>query len=109
MTFYVTNSTSNSQTLYKNVLIKDGIATANFTNDSLPDEYTVSVAFPSPFEILNINAEVNLSKNYSINPTNNNSPQDTNLITSKITTYPLSGVYYEVKLTDSKGIPLNGQ
>ena len=115
ITFFLNDiSTSNPQNnTYKKVLIKNGVAIADFRDDySLFKDSgnVITAVFPGLSENVNKNPKIELNINdedipiYS-NTTNSEDIQinsNTTLIASKLTTYPLSDAYLSAKLVDSK-------
>lgn len=104
ITFFLNDfSTSNPQNnIYKQALMKNGVATVDFR-----DNYTlfktsnnvITAVFPGLSENIKNNPNIALNINDEDIPIN----QATELIASKLTTYPLSEGYFSAKLIDSKG------
>lgn len=94
--------------IYRNVLIKKGVGTADFRSVYYSFKSTgnvVTAVFPGISErvINNCHAQLKIKDSaIPINPT-------TKLTSSKITTYPLSGKYLSAKLVNSKGKAIAGQ
>ena len=94
--------------IYKKVLIKNGVATADFRDvfsDFLASGNIIAVAFPGVSEYVKNNPLITFNVKDSDIPIN----PVTSLSSSKLTTYPLSDSYLSVKLIDSKGRPISGQ
>lgn len=115
--FYMTfalNSQLNKS--YQNVLIKNGIATADFNNISSSfDNTSVIAIFPSTIEKIHVNNEIylvsedNTSFPFPENKINVFDLISSTLLSFKLTTYPLSDVNFEAKLMDINGNPLSNQ
>lgn len=97
-----------SSDIYRNVLIKNGVGTADFR--SVYDSFKLSgnvltAVFLGISERVNNNCHAQLKIKDSDVPIN----PSTKLTASKLTTYPLSDKYLSVKLLNSKGKPISGQ
>lgn len=104
---FILNDHSTSQ-ISKKALIKDGIATVDFRDDYSSFESSdnvITAVFPGLSENADRNPSIKLKINDSDIPIN----PSTELIVSKLTTYPLSDEYYSAKLVDSKGNPIANQ
>ena len=94
--------------IYRNVLINNGMGIADFRSDYALFKSTgniITAVFPGVSEKVERSAFVQLNvadSNLPINPA-------TKLTASKLTTYPLSGSYLTVKLTNSKGNAISNQ
>ena len=97
-----------SGNLYRNVLIKNGVGTADFRSDYSsfkPTSNVVTAVFPGLSEKVERSSFVQLSISDSKIPID----PKTKLTVSKLTTYPLSDEYLAVKLTNSKGKAISNQ
>lgn len=94
--------------IYKQVLIKNGVATADFRDifsSFATSGNIITVAFPGLSEYVKNNVLMTFNVKDSDIPIN----PATSLSSSKLTTYPLSDSYLSAKLVDSKGRPISGQ
>lgn len=94
--------------IFKRVLLKNGVGQADFRSVYSSFNSTgnvITAVFPGTSERVEYNAYVQLNvrdADIPINPA-------TKLISSKLTTYPLSDKYLSVKLVDSKGNAIPSQ
>ena len=111
MIFFLNNCTTitpQQNDVYKKVLMKNGVATADFR-----DVYylfnssgnVITAVFQGLSEFIKYNLFSTLDVNGSHIPIN----PSTSIVASRITTYPLSDIYYSVKLVDSKGRAVSGE
>jgi hypothetical protein len=108
ITFYLNDYSNSQENICKKVLIKNGVATADFRDSySLfeKSDNVVTAVFPGISDKVNHNPFVQLKINDSDIPIN----PATDLIVSKLTTYPLSEGYFSAKLVDCNGNPIAGQ
>lgn len=111
ITFFLnnfTNANPSENDTYKNVLIENGIAVADFTDiysEFKTSGNVITAVFPglSDNVINRVYAQLNVSdSNVPIDPS-------TKLIASKLTTFPLSDSYFSVKLVNIKGNAISNQ
>lgn len=111
ITFFLNNSTlttPNENTIYKTVLIKNGVAVADFTDvysEFKTSGNVITAVFPGLYDNIKnrVSAQFNVSDaNIPIDPA-------TKIVATKLTTYPLSDAYFSAKLVDSKGNAISKQ
>lgn len=97
-----------SGNIYRNVLIKNGVGTADFRSDYSSFKSTNNV-LTAVFSGLSEKVERSSFVQLSISDSKIPIDPKTKLTASKLTTYPLSDEYLVVKLTNSKGKAISNQ
>lgn len=111
ITFFLNNFTSanpNENDTFKTILIKNGVAVADFTDvysEFKSSGNVVTAIFPGLFDDVKnrVTAQFNVPDiNIPIDPS-------TRIIATKLTTFPLSDGYFSAKLVNSKGNAISNQ
>lgn len=94
--------------VYKKVLIKNGVATADFRSFYSSFEASGNV-ITAVFNGFSERADRNPHVQFNVGDSNVPISMETTIIAGKLTTYPLSDAYFTAKLVDSKGNPIANQ
>ena len=110
-TFYLNNCSSvtpQSGDIFRKILIKNGVATADFRSEY--NSYKISGnVITAVFNGISDKIDSNLNIKFNVKDTDLPIYLATQLIASKLTTYPLSDSYFTAKLIDSNKNPISSQ